>query len=416
VDLAEYPHPGSHGQIVSRSTPSTIYDARGGFALPRSVHASLPALLRRAIARHEQAIAARESRRLAVAERAATDAAALYARAEGPGHADVANALVDLGQICELRDDLDGAAAALDRARAILARGRQLDDPEIARLSIRAGRFLGSVLRAQADHAGADRTLARVLRESTRRLGARDLDTGAVLNDLGVLRKYQGRFAEAAAFYRRAYTIVNRSEERRGQAAATLYHNLGGLEHSRGRHARGEPYARQSVDLRTALLGADHPMVAADVAALAALVEGQGRLAEAARLYQRALRVFRRQLGPGSSEVAVNLCALGGVRQAQGRLADGEKLIRAALAIQEKLYGRGHPETAMTANNLGILLAGRGRAAEARALCRRAHAIFHRTLGARHPHTRQCAANLVKLTAASATRVRRPRTRRSHRR
>jgi tetratricopeptide (TPR) repeat protein len=365
--------------------------------VPRPNSPSVTALLRQAIVCHERAIAAREARRLPAAERDASRAAELYARAEGPRHPDVANALVDLGQIRELRDDLAGAADALRRARAILARGRLLDDPEIAQLSIRAGRFLGSVQRAQADHVGADRTLARVLRESTRRLGARDLETGAVLNDLGVLRKYQGRFGEAAAFYRRARAIVDRSAERRGQAAATLYHNLGGLEHSRGRHARGEPHARRSVELRTALLGADHPMVAADVAALAALVDGQGRLAEAARLYQRALRIFRGQLGAGSSEVAVNLCALGGVRQAQGRLADGEKLIRAALAIQEKLFGAGHPETAMTANNLGILLATRGSAAEARALCARAHAIFRRTLGARHPHTRQCAANLAKL-------------------
>ncbi len=357
-------------------------------------------LLRRAIARHERAIAARDARRLGPAERAAASAVELYTRAEGPGHADVANALVDLGQIRELRDDLHGAAEALRRARAILGRSvrrRQLDDPDIAQLVVRAGRFLGSVQRAQADHAGADRTLAHVLRESTRLLGARALETGAVLNDLGVLRKYQGRFDEAAAFYRRARAIVDRSAERRGHAAATLYHNLGGLEHSRGHHARGEPHARRSVELRTALLGADHPMVAADVAALAALVEGQGRLAEAARLYQRALRVFRRQLGAGSSEVAVNLCALGGVRQAQGRLADGEKLIRAALSIQERLFGRNHPETGMTANNLGILLAARGRTAEARALCARAVAIFRRTLGARHPHTRQCAANLARL-------------------
>ena len=408
VDVAEYPHPDSHRRIVSRSSPSTIYDTRGGFTLPRR-RATIrrePALLRQAIARHERAIAAREARRLGPAERDATRAVDLYARAEGPSHADVANALVDLGQIRELRDDLDGAADALRRARVILARGRQLDDPEIARLSIRAGRFLGTVQRAQADHAGADRTLARVLRESIRRFGARDLDTGAVLNDLGVLRKYQGRFAEAAAFYRRARAIVERSTERRGHAAATLYHNLGGLEHSRGRHARGEPYARRSVDLRTALLGAQHPMVAADVAALAALVEGQGRLAEAARLYQRALRIFRRQLGAGSGEVAVNLCALGGVRQAQGRLADGEELIRAALSTQEKLIGRAHPETAMTANNLGILLAARGRAGEARALCQRALAIFRRTLGARHPHTRQCAANLARLGAHSMSRER----------
>jgi len=380
---------------------------RHGLSRRRAPVSSSPAvLLRRAIACHERAIAAHAATRLAVAERAATNAARLYAQAEGPRHPDVANALVELGQIRELRDDLDGAARAFRGARDLLARtraSRRTDpDHEIARLAVRAGRFLGSVLRAQADHAGAARTLARTLRESTARLGPRDLDTGAVLNALGVLRKYQGRYDEAAAFYRRALAIIERSPERRGQAAATLFHNLGGLEHARGRHARGEPPARRAVVLRTALLGPHHPMVAADVAALAALVEGRGRLHDAAALYQRALRIFQRHFGAASSEVAVNLCALGGVRQAQGRLAVAERLIRRAIAIQERLYGPRHPETAMTANNLGILVATRGRAAEARALCGRALAVFTRTLGPRHPHTRLCKDNLRRLSGAGA--------------
>ena len=75
---------------------------------------------------------------------------------------------------------------------------------------------------------------------------------------------------------------------------ATLYHNLGGLEHARGRYARGEPFARRSVALREQALGLDHPTVAADVAALAALLVGQGKYDEAEAFYQRALAIFTR--------------------------------------------------------------------------------------------------------------------------
>ena len=352
--------------------------------------------LRRAIAAHEQAIAAREAGRLASSERLARRAIEGYLSAEGPGHPDVGSACLELGQVRELRDDLAEAAQCYRRARAILRRhGRA--DPEIRRLSIRAARFLGNVLRAQGRHAAADRMLARALDESMADLGPNDLETAAALNYLGMLRKYQGLFPEAAAFYRRATAIVSRSPERRGEAAATLAHNLGGLEHARGRHARGEPHARRSVALREALLGPGHPRVAADLAALAALVEGQGRFDEASVLYARALTVFRRRLGPASSEVGFTLAALGGVRQAQGRLGLAEKLMRRALAIQEVIYGRSHPEVALTLHNLGVLVAARGRAADARSLCRRSLVIFTRTLGPRHPHTRLCRDNLRRL-------------------
>ena len=53
-----------------------------------------------------------------------------------------------------------------------------------------------------------------------------------------------GRYDEAEPFYRRALEITDATLGRESEAAATLCHNLGGLEHSRGRHALGEPWAR----------------------------------------------------------------------------------------------------------------------------------------------------------------------------
>jgi tetratricopeptide (TPR) repeat protein len=393
----------------------------------------------RAIVLHQRAIAAREAGRYAAAERAARAARLLYARGEGVDHPDVANVLVDLGEIREARDDLAEAHRCYERALARLARLRRDPDPDLARLRIRAATRLGGTLRAAGHHAAANRVYQRALRETITRFGARDLDAAGLLNDIGVLRKHEGRFDAAARCYRRALAIVARSPERNGLPAATLYHNLGGLEHARGRYARGVAPARRSVALREAILGPDHPAVAADVAALAALLDGRGGRArdEAAALYERALRIFRRTLGARSDEVAINLCSLGMLRHAQGRRAEGERMVRRALAIQEAIHGHRHPEVALTAHNLGMLLAtdieaggrhrdgdgdgdgdgddGHGARPERRAqavrLLTRALAAFTATLGARHPHTRRCAAHLRRLQSQAP----RPRPRRRRR-
>lgn len=87
-------------------------------------------------------------------------------------------------------------------------------------------------------------------------------------------------------------------------ALATLCHNLGGLEHARGQHARGEPWARRAVLLREAALGPDHPVVAEDVAALAAILDGLGQRDEAEALYWRAIRTFELRLSGGRSPAA----------------------------------------------------------------------------------------------------------------
>jgi tetratricopeptide (TPR) repeat protein len=355
-----------------------------------------------AIAAHEKAIALRATTRLPAAEVACRRALACYVEAEGGRHPDVANALVELGQILEARDRPREARRCQARALAILtahARATRRDepDPDVTRLGVRARVFVAGLDRALGKYAAADRNFAVALRETTRAFGPRDADVASILNNLGVLRKAQGRYAEAARYYRRALPILRATRDR--AALATLYHNLGGIEHARGRYAAGEPPARKSVALREALLGRDHVAVAADVAALAAIVEGRGRYAEAARLYERALAVFRRKLGEESTEVALNLASLATLRQQQGRGAEAARLFARAIPLQERLFGRGHPEVAMTVHNLAFHERAEGRLARAAALYARALRTFQRTLGARHPHTRLCASNLRAIAA-----------------
>jgi tetratricopeptide (TPR) repeat protein len=362
-----------------------------------------------AIAAHERAIALRAATRLPEAEAACRRAFAGYVEAEGAGHPDVANALVELGQILEARDRPRPARQAHARALAILtAHARRAPDdardPDITRLRVRARVWVAGADRALGAYAAADAGFRAALREATHAFGPRDPDVAGILNNLGVLRKAQGRYAEAVRFYRRALPLLAAARDREG--LATLYHNLGGIEHARGRYAAGEPHARKSVALRQAALGRDHVAVAADVAALAAIVEGRGRLTEAARLYERALGVFRRKLGGQSAEVALNLSGLATLRQQQGRAAEAERLFARALPLMERLFGRAHPEVAMTLHNLAYHERAQGRLARAASLYARALRVFQRALGPRHPHTRLCASN---LRAVEAERARAPR-------
>jgi tetratricopeptide (TPR) repeat protein len=345
-----------------------------------------------AIRQHERAIALRADGRLAAAERACRAAIAGYRTFEGPRHPDVANALVDLGLVLEGRDRLREAARCQKRALAILgspanARSR---DPDVARLRIRARTVLGGIERTLGDHAAADRGYRTALAEVRRRFGPRDPYLAGLFNDLGVLRKAQGRYDEALAFYRRALPLVPRDDH---NGRATLAHNLGGIEHARGNYARAEPHARRSVRLRTALVGASHPAVAADVAALAAIVEARGRLREAAALYHRALAVFTRVLGPNSLEVGLNLACLASIEQRRKAPGRARRLYGRALAIQEHVLGPDHQDVALTVNNLAVLERDEGNLAAAARLFRRALASFVRSVGDRHPNARLARAN-----------------------
>jgi tetratricopeptide (TPR) repeat protein len=192
--------------------------------------------------------------------------------------------------------------------------------------------------------------------------------------------------------YHRALSLVLATRGEDSVETATLYHNLGGLEHARGRYALGEPHARRGLAIREKLLGPDHQAVAADAAALAAILDGQ---ASATR------RRFGRVYGSDHYEVAVNLNNLAALRQAGGDAREAEELYRRALALKEKLRGANHPDVAVTANNLAVLYKHQGRYADAERLYRRALTIFECSFGVSHPKAIACRENLAASVRAS---------------
>jgi tetratricopeptide (TPR) repeat protein len=360
-----------------------------------------------AIRHHQRAIEARDARRFTEAARSARLARDLYSSVEGPRHPDVAHALFELGQVEEGRERLEEARRCYNRALGLLGgsgRPGKLDR-EVGRLRVALGIVFAGVERALGRLTAADRAYQRTFADAQRWLGARDPDRAGLLNNWGMLRKYQGRFAEGIVLYRRALRIARANRDR--EARATLYHNLGGIEHARGRFATGVPHARRSVVIRTAIHGAGSVAVAADIAALAALLDGVGRLDEAVVHYRRALAVFVRKLGPSSSEVALTMSGLADVRQKQGRFSAAERLYRQALTRLERILGRNHPDVALTVHNLAHARRQAGDLGTAERLYARALRIFKRALGPRHPSTLMCRAAHEKVRRARAQSPRR---------
>src|SRR5204862_3703388 len=107
------------------------------------------------------------------------------------------------------------------------------------------------------------------------------LRLAAALNALGLLYKDLSRYDDARDFYERALSVVERAAESDDREIATLYHNLGGIEHARHNYAAGEPFARKGLEIRKRLPDRDENALAADMVALAAILDGQRKFDEA---------------------------------------------------------------------------------------------------------------------------------------
>jgi tetratricopeptide (TPR) repeat protein len=298
----------------------------------------------------------------------------------------------ELGRLAEALEAVEQAHALSETAPAGFERDAALAGVLFARATILCalGRF---------DE--ADAKFRHAVERAQVVFGERSVELAHALNGLGMNCKYCGRFDEAEPLYRRAIGIIVAATGTEVHPdIASLYHNLGGLEHARDNYVAAEPHARRSVTLRRATVP-DHPAVALDEAALAAILDGLGQRQEAEVLLRSALGTLERAPAAHLHERAVALNNLAALRYRLGDLDEAEALYRRALAIKRELIGGDAPEIASTLNNLAMVLRKRGATEEALAMYAEALRLFRRGLQPTHPSIAKCVRSYARLLRAT---------------
>src|SRR5262245_15037852 len=188
-----------------------------------------------------------------------------------------------------------------------MSRACQAGPAPLRRLSLKALAHYWAVRADQERLAGRHRDAERLARKAlvvaARLVPADHVLRLRLLNTLGIVGKYRGRFAAASRAYAHAVSILRACPEPDLAHLAALYHNRSGLEHARGRYARTEVLARHAMTLRARTLGATHHDVARDLAALDAILDGRGRHEQAEECHRRALAMLGHGLGSPHRDV-----------------------------------------------------------------------------------------------------------------
>jgi tetratricopeptide (TPR) repeat protein len=341
----------------------------------------------------EAAVAAREAGRPREAVREARKALKAFTRTDGARHPDTAHARLELGRALAACGDERGIAEMIAATRSLFAlRG---GDEDVALLAVHASLVTAAALRAGGDYPRARELATRAL--------ARATDPSwiaAAHNELGVIGKFSGHYAEAERHYRAARPIVRRLYGEQSAQMAALWHNLGGLDHARGRFRAGERAARKSVEIGRTVLPRGSLEQHAHEVAYGALLDELGRYRESIPMYRRALAAYRK--AGDRYEIASTLHNLAAAEHSSGAHAAARAHYLEALREYRATVGNAHPDFGRTLHNLATLEAETERAGAAK-LFARAAANLQRSLGAAHPTTR--------ATLAAARRLRDARSR-----
>jgi serine/threonine-protein kinase len=179
---------------------------------------------------------------------------------------------------------------------------------------------------------------------------------------------------------------------------AVMLDTIGRVYFNMGLLAESEPLLEQALDIRTSLLGAEHPDVGASLVSLAQLRREQGRYDVARSMLLRARNISTASFGPASRQVAGDEHELGRLYYASGQFNEAEASLRKALDMFRRSGARDTAATTRVMDDLAVVLQAKGEFAQAERLYREALDKDRITLGEDHP---QYAIHLVNLAAAT---------------
>jgi len=194
----------------------------------------------------------------------------------------------------ESRADYSEAEPLYVRSVAIFEKAYGEDHPNVAA----AVNNLAGLLRATGRLDEAEPLMRRALEIDEAAFGPDHPNVAIRLNNLAQLLQATNRPAEAEPLMRRALAIDEAALGPDHPNVAIRLNNLAGLLADTNRLDEAEPLYRRALAIDEAALGPDHPKVATDLNNLAALLQDTNRLAEAEPLYERAVAIFETSLGP----------------------------------------------------------------------------------------------------------------------
>ncbi|WAO90144.1 Hypothetical protein NCS54_00755600 [Fusarium falciforme] len=178
---------------------------------------------------------------------------------------------------------------------------------------------------------------------------------------------------------------------------ARLLTNCAWYKWTIGNYTAAEKLGGKAVEIRTKVLGEEHPDTLTSMANLASTFSNQGRWKEAEELEVGVMETTKRVLGEEHPDTLSSMANLASTFGNQGRWKEAEELQVGVMEITKRVLGEEHLDTLTSMNNLASIFMGQGRWKEAEELQVGVMEIMKRVLGEEHPDTLTSMNNLASI-------------------
>jgi tetratricopeptide (TPR) repeat protein len=216
----------------------------------------------------------------------------------------------------------------------------------------------------------------------------RNSEEWATLQDaIADLLLAQGKYSEAEKLFRSV--IEMRTSVLGPEHPDTLAsrHRLIYALNQEEKHTEAEAEARQVVKLREKILGSEHPDTLSSRYNLASVLYHEGKYAEAEAVYREVLKLDETVVGSEDPRTLAARVGLANTLNDQGKYAEAEVSYREVIKLDQKVYGPEHPVTLNDRVNLATALQADGKYSAAEAEYRTAIKLQEKVVGPEHADT-----------------------------
>ena len=152
-----------------------------------------------------------------------------------------------------------------------------------------------------------------------------------------------------------------------------------------GSFEEAKPLYEESLSIRRAHYGSDHPAVATALNNLGLLLKNMHLNKDAEDVLRESLQIREEAYEDDHPAIATGLNNLGMILQVSGKFKEARKRFEAALSIRKDAFGSDHPDVANTMHNIAELSVDQSRLGQARKLFEEVIRIRIHLYGEKHP-------------------------------
>ncbi|UKZ68974.1 uncharacterized protein TrAtP1_009993 [Trichoderma atroviride] len=196
-----------------------------------------------------------------------------------------------------------------------------------------------------------------------------------------------GKYQEAESFYDQVLELRTKVLGAEHPDTLLSKNNFANTLYSQRKYDKVEVIHRQILELRTKVLGAEHPDTLRSMTNIASMLHSQREYDEAEAIFRQVLELQIKVLGAEHPDTLRSLANLGIVLHSQGKIDEAKAIYQQALGIQTNVLGSEHPDTLQSMSELAIVLHSQGKSDEAKAIYQQVLGIQTKVLGSEHSDT-----------------------------